>query len=131
MKNEIATDLKSFVEGRLSLSDLETALEGRVRFRYADRDERLVEGSISSLPLTAFSAADVERALRRFLRDDLSRRDLSDWAATLRLLDIFEVTRSDAAIADTVWDVIDQLMSPDAWGELTTESAIELISRLE
>ena len=130
MKDTFAGDLRSFVEGRLSITDLETALDGLVRFRYADRDERLVDGSISSLPITAFSAADVERTLRRFLQGDMSRRDVSDWAATLRLLDIFEVAPSDAAIADAVWDVIDQLMSPDAWEELTTEFAIELMSRL-
>jgi hypothetical protein len=29
-----------------------------------------------------------------------------------------------------VWDILDELVSPDAWGEITTDSVIDLRRRL-
>lgn len=131
MTRRLKDDLDKFVEGHLTVADLQTALDGLVRFRYADRDERLVEGSVSALPTTRFSSADVERVLHRFLKGELSRREVSDWAATLRLLDAFELALPSHVSAEAVWDVLDQLMSPDAWDELTTEATLNLLARLE
>jgi hypothetical protein len=127
---KVRKHLLDFIEGRLPFTDLEAALDGLVRFRYADRDERSVDGSIASLPAVRFHRDDVERALSRFLRGEISRHEISNWAATLCLLDAFELDPSTLGANEVVWDVLHELMSPDAWDELTTESAIHLLSRL-
>jgi hypothetical protein len=127
--DSVAAALARFSKGELDLEELERALAGIVRFRYADTDERSAELLSGPLPLVTFRKEDIERVLRRHLRGELTAREASDWAATLRLLDCFELD-APAAEADAVWDVLDQLSSPDAWGALTTESAIQLIHQL-
>ena len=121
--------LEQFVRGQIDLDTLEDRLEGIVRFRFADTNERSVEFS-AVLPTVFFGRSELQAVLKRFLRGDLKRRQVSDWAATLRLLDCFDLEASDEQ-PDIAWDVVDELMSPDGWGELTTESAIRLIHRLE
>lgn len=69
------------------------------------------------------------RQLRRFLSHKISATDLSDWAATLPLLGCFEVDEPDPG-SSHVWDMLDELVSPDAWGEITVDSIIDLRRRL-
>lgn len=126
----IARALKEFGFGQLGLAGLETRLEGVVQLRFADTNERSVELRGEALPTIVLGKAQVQVVLERFLRGELDRREVSDWAAAIRLLDCFEFESPDEA-SDAAWDVIDELMSPDSWGELTTEGAIRLIHRLE
>ncbi len=127
MTGKLDIALSSFAKLDIGLEQLQRALEGVVRFRYADTNERDVE-MLGDLPSVEFHSNDVEAALRGYLNGKLSSRDISDWAATIRLLDAYDVSARDDP--DSVWDVLDQLASPDAWGSLTTESAIELIRQL-
>jgi hypothetical protein len=96
--------------------------------RFWDTDERSVEHT-ETLPIVRFGRDDVDVQLRRFLSNGISARDLSDWAATLRLLGCFEVDEPDPGSSE-VWDILDELVSPDAWGEITTDSVIDLRRRL-
>ncbi len=121
--------LADFVKGGATFEELQDALEDVVRFRYADTNERSVEILTSKLPKTSFRQEDVEALLQRFLEGKITARESSDWAATVRLLDCFELEAPHTHI-DVVWDVLDQLASPDAWDTLTTESAIALLHRL-
>lgn len=129
MRKPVVAALAEFARGEIDLEELEEALAGFVRFRYADTDERSVEFLKGPLPAVRFRKDDVERLLRRYLRGELTPREASDWAATLRLLDCFEHTASEPD-TDAVWDVLDRLSSPDAWGALTTETALELMQQL-
>lgn len=120
--------LAAFCQGELDLEGLEEALAGMVRFRYADTNERSLD-VVSPLPLVTFRKEDVAKVLRRYLSGELAHREVSDWAATLRLLDCFELNGPEVE-SDAVWDVLDQLSAPDVWGTLTTESAIQLLHQL-
>jgi hypothetical protein len=96
--------------------------------RFWDTNERSIEHA-ETLPVVRFGRADVDAQLHRFLSRGISARDLSDWAATLRLLGSFEVDEPDPG-SSHVWDILDELMSPDAWGEITVDSIIDLRRRL-
>lgn len=121
--------LRRFVQGTLDVGGLEDALQGAARFRFADTNERQIELPGPELPETIFSREDVVGALRRYLERELTARDLSDWAATIRMMDCFELARLDPD-PDTVWDVLDELTSPDAWDLPSVESALLLVGRL-
>lgn len=114
--------------GALSRDDLEDCLKSQTRFRFWDTNERSVEQS-GRLPTVAFSRDDVDRQLKLFLAQQITARELSDWAATLRLLDCFEVNEPDP-VSSEVWDLIDELVSPDAWGSITVDSVIDFRRRL-
>ena len=130
MTSTVAEGLTAFVQGSLRLEDLEAALKNRVDFRYFDRDERRVGIQGEPLPIVAVQPSDVERILKGYLAGKCTRRDVSDWAATIRLLDCFEVVAATERATDRIWGVLDELMSPDAWDELTVEAALELIRKL-
>lgn len=120
--------LEQFLRGLLSPARLEECLGDRRRFKFWDTNERSVEYR-GALPTVYFTRDDIDAQLRRFLGGELSARDLSDWAATLRLLGCFSVNESDPGSSE-VWDLIDELVSPDAWGPLTVDSVIDLRRRL-
>jgi len=120
--------LEQYAAGVLSLDELENCLGSRARFRFWDSNERSVELSMR-LPKVVFSREDVDRQLQRFLNHQIDARELSDWAATLRLLDCFEVNEPDPGSSE-IWDLIDELVSPDAWGPVTVDSVIDLRRRL-
>lgn len=120
--------LSRFVRGGVTLSELETGLAGTAEFRYLDTNERSVD-LLGPLPNVWFGAADVTRVLEQFVRGERTARDVSDWAATLRMLDCFDVSPTEED-ADVVWDVVDQLTSPDASGALSLERGWGLIQRL-
>jgi hypothetical protein len=120
--------LEEFARGTRSLSSLEDCLQGKVRLKFWDTNERSVELP-SSLPTVQFTRGDVDAQLRRFLAKELSARELSDWAAGMRLLDCFIVNEDDSGSAE-VWDLMDEIMSPDVWEVLTIDSAIDLRRRL-
>lgn len=127
MINALGIALSRFATLEISFEDLQQALEGVVRFRYADTNERDVE-IFGPLPSVTFHKHNVEAVLQRYLKGEFTSRDVSDWAATIRLVDAYDVDSKDDS--DAVWDVLDQLASPDAWDSLTTDSAIELIRQL-
>lgn len=120
--------LEQFVRGARSQADLEECLRGRRHFRFWDTDQRSVD-RYGDLPTVHFSREHVDAQLRRFLSRELSARDLSDWAAALRLTGCFKVNEDDPGSSD-VWDLIDELVSPDAWGPITVDSVIDLRRRL-
>jgi hypothetical protein len=129
MRNaNIVSCLERFVAGAISRQTLEDCIAPRARMRFWDTDERSVEHT-ETLPIVRFGRDDVDVQLRRFLSNGISARDLSDWAATLRLLGCFEVDEPDPGSSE-VWDILDELVSPDAWGEITTDSVIDLRRRL-
>jgi hypothetical protein len=120
--------LVEFARGTRSRSSLEDCLHGRVRRKFRDTNQRSAD-LLSSLPTVRFTRADVDAQLRRFLAKELSARELSDWAAGMRLLDCFEVDEDDPGSSE-VWDLMDEIMTPDVWEPLTIESIIELRRRL-
>lgn len=120
--------LEQFVRGVRSHADLEECLKHRRRFRFWDTDQRSVDQG-GDLPTVRFSRDDVDAQLRRFLSRELTERQLSDWAATLRLAGCFEVSEDEPESSE-VWDLLDELVSPDAWGPITIDSVIDLRRRL-
>ena len=120
--------LVEFVRGTRSRSSLEDCLHGKVRLKFWDTNQRSAE-LLSSLPTVRFTRADVDAQLRKFLAKELSARELSDWAAGMRLLDCFDVNEDDSGSSE-VWDLMDEIMSPDVWEALTIESVIDLRRRL-
>jgi hypothetical protein len=120
--------LVEFARGTRSLSSLEECLHGKVRLSFWDTNERRAV-LLSSLPTVQFTREDVDAQLRRFLAKEVSARELSDWAAGMRLLDCFEVDEDDPGSSE-VWDLMDEIMTPDVWEPLTIESIIELRRRL-
>ena len=120
--------LKQYVRGALSRDELEGCLESRARFRFWDTNERSLENSVR-LPKIVFSREDVDRQLKRFLNHQMTADQLSDWAGILRLLDCFDVDEPDPS-SSAVWDLIDELVSPDVWGAITVDSVIDLRRRL-
>jgi RHS repeat-associated protein len=127
-KTKVVSCLERFVSGGISRSELEDCIAPRARMRFWDTNERSIEHA-ETLPVVRFGRADVDAHLHRFLSHGISARDLSDWAATLRLLGCFEVDEPDPG-SSHVWDILDELMSPDAWGEITVDSIIDLRRRL-
>lgn len=122
--------LRRFLQGTLDFDGLEEALTGVARFRYADTNERQIDFTGTALPEVEFSREDVIRVLQRYLRKELRPRELSDWAATVRLMDAYVLTDSDPD-PDAVWDALDELTSPDAWELPSVESALTMIGRLQ
>lgn len=127
-EQELVKCLKEFADGVRALSSLEECLGQKARLRFWDTNERDVNLS-TRLPPVLFSRAQVDAQLRRFLAGQISARDLSDWAAAIRLLGCFDVNEEDPGSSE-VWDLLDELMSPDAWGPITVESVLELRRRL-
>lgn len=120
--------LKEFAQGSRSRSSLEDCLQGKARLRFWDTNERSSE-LLARLPKVQFTRDDVDAQLQRFLAGETTARDLSDWAGAMRLLGCFVLNEDDPGSSE-VWDVMDEIMSPDVWGPLTIESAIELRRRL-
>lgn len=120
--------LNEFVDGARSISSLEECLGSNARLRFWDTNQRDVHLA-GRLPQVLFSREQVDAELRRFLAGELSARDLSDWAAAIRLLGCFDVNEEDPGSSE-VWDFLDELMSPDAWGPITVESVLDLRRRL-
>ena len=125
---KIKTCLEEFARGIRSQSSLEDCLEGRARLRFWDTNERSSE-LLSELPKVTFSRADIDAQLMRFLASEISARELSDWASAIRLLACFVLDEDDPTSSQT-WDLLDELMSPDAWGPITVDSVIALRRRL-
>lgn len=120
--------LAEFAAGSLSLPALEEALDGWVVMRFWDTNERQLDFQ-RELPPVVFSATDVRRKIEEYVGGAITARELSDWAAAMRLLDCFDLDERTSHPDDT-WDVIDELASPDAWGELTLERALFLMKEL-
>lgn len=128
-KDAIKQILKGYVRGDVTLEDLQVALGSRRRFRFWDTNERAVTFS-GPLPRVPFDRTDIDRQLQRFLSRTISARELSDWAGGIRLSGCFFVDADDQESSDT-WDLLDEIMSPDVWGDITVESVIDLRRRLE
>lgn len=120
--------LKEFARGSRSRSSLEDCLSGEVRLSFWDTNERSSEIR-GRLPKVQFTRADIDSQLRCFLAQQITARELSDWAGAMRLLGCFVLNEDDPG-SSHVWDLMDEIMSPDVWGPLTMESALELRSRL-
>lgn len=125
---EIKASLAAFVRGALAADQLEERLKGRVALRFWDTDQRDV-ALVGALPKVWFTRADIDAQLRRFLARSLTARELSDWSGAVRLLGCFKVNEEDPGSSE-VWDLLDELMSPDVWGAITTESVLDLRRRL-
>lgn len=124
----LSQHLLDFSRGLISRDALEDRLEGKVRFHFWDTNQRSSD-LVTKLPKVEFTKEDVDAQLRRFLSGELTARDLSDWGATIRLLGCFQLNLEDPA-SSAVWDIIDELMSPDVWEPLTVEVVISLRRRL-
>lgn len=85
--------LVRFARGDLSTTELQKELGSAVELRYlssSQREIRVRPGS--SLPVVLLTRDDVRRAIQRYLAFQWTEETLSDWAATIRLLDSsFEV----------------------------------------
>ena len=126
--SEVEYCLKEFAKGLRPRASLEDCLLGSVRLRFWDTNERSSE-LLARLPKVRFTRDYVDAQLQRFLAGDIGARDLSDWAATIRLLGCYEVDEDDLGSSE-VWDIMDELMSPDVWGPLNVDSVIDLRRRL-
>lgn len=120
--------LQQFIRGERSLESLEDCLDGVAKLRFWDTDQRDVQLS-SRLPEVLFRREDVDAQLQRFLAKGIDGRSLSDWAAAVRLLGCFDVGEEEPGSSE-VWDILDELMTPDVWGPITVESILELRRRL-
>jgi hypothetical protein len=126
--NELVRCLEEFARGTRTRVELEECLSGTAELRFWDTNERSsVLGA--PLPRVLFGRADIDRQLQRFLAGALNARDLSDWAAGMRLLGCFTLTEDDP-ISSSTWDLMDEIMSPDVWEPLTVDTVIELRRRL-
>ena len=120
--------LTRFARGGCSVSALEEFLAGGARLRFWDTDERSAD-LLRALPPVSFGRADLDAQLRRYLDGGLSSRELSDWAGTMRLLGCYRLDECEPT-SSQVWDLMDEIMSPDAWGPISTDSVLELRRRL-
>lgn len=125
---DLRTCLSQFLHGKRSLTSLESCLGGAARLRFWDTDQRDVSLA-SKLPEVFFTREDVDAQLRRFLAQEVTARELSDWAAAIRLLGCYDVNEDDPGSSE-VWDLVDELMTPDVWGPVTIESVLDLRKRL-
>jgi hypothetical protein len=126
--SRIVVCLEKFARGNLSRSSLEDCLKDKARLHFWDTNQRKTELS-KPLPRTQFSRADIDAQLGRFLTGQLDARELSDWAGAMRLLGCFVLNEDDPGSSE-VWDLMDELMSPDVWGEPTVEGVLDLRRRL-
>jgi hypothetical protein len=125
---QLHSGLRRFLEGAITRCELENILGNKTRFHFWDTNQRSVD-HLGLLPKVLFTREDVDRELKRFLAKQISALDLSDWAATLRLLNCFEFEERDP-VSSEIWDLIDELISPDAWGLINVDSVIDLRRRL-
>ena len=125
---QVSRCLSEFAKGMRTLDALESCLGRRVQLRFWDTNERDT-GLLTPLPSVLFNRADVDAQLRRYLEGGISGRELSDWAAAIRLLGCFDLEEDEAA-SSQIWDLLDELMSPDAWGPIDIDSILDLRRRL-
>lgn len=128
MSSTANTCLTEFARGLRSRDALEECLKGKVRLRFWDTNERSAD-LLTNLPTVAFTREDVDAQLTRFLRGELTARELSDWAAGMRLLGCFRLQEEEPA-SSLVWDLMDEMMTPDLWEPLTVDSVMGLRRRL-
>lgn len=126
---EVERWLSEFAHGTRSRESLETCLSGIARLRFWDTNERGSE-MLRRLPKVTFTREDVDAQLRRYLAKGITARELSDWAAAMRLLGCF-VLREEDPTSSEIWDLMDEIMSPDVWGPISTESVLALRGRLD
>ena len=126
---EVERWLSEFARGARSRESLETALSGIARLRFWDTNERGSE-LLRRLPKVTFTREDVDAQLRRYLAQEITARELSDWTAAMRLLGCFVLQEEDPA-SSQIWDLMDEVMSPDVWGPISTESVLALRGRLD
>lgn len=127
--------LTQFLEGQTRLSKLQEQLAAYVTIdfqaQYGRREIRnIAEGRIS---LDDFIKIPVRKRhvcnmLERYLGGELSEAELSDWAAFIRMFPVFvpegETEEEQWQAGESlVWDVLDRLAAPVAFGGLNPQTA--------
>lgn len=128
--NEIEAILYSFLEGNISLPQLQDALKNRITIdfsstaRYREIRDNTLEGIIK-IPV---EVQHVRRRIEQFLAERILATDLSDWAAFIILSEVFVPTGDTdeerwQAGDGPVWDILQRLMTPAVFDGLDTQVA--------
>jgi len=127
---KVEGSLTQFLEGRIRLSELQEQLAAYVMIdfqaQYGRREIRNVaEGRIG---LDDFIKIPVHKRhvcnmLERYLGGEISEAELSDWAAFIRMFPVFvpegETEEEQWQAGEgPVWDILDRLAAPAAFGGL-------------
>lgn len=139
---KVEGSLTQFLEGRIRLSELQEQLAAYVTIdfqaQYGRREIRNVaEGRIG---LDDFIKIPVHKRhvcsmLERYLGGEVSEAELSDWAAFIRMFPVFvpegETEEEQWQAGEgPVWDVLDRLAAPAAFGGLDPPTARQYLDLL-
>lgn len=131
--------LEDFLEGRLSLSQIQEMLRGQIaiNFDLSPAHREIYENKLDDKTIRiSVKVEHVRRMLQRYILGELSESELSNWAALIFLLPVFvpdsdtENERWDAG-EGPVWDVIQRLVTPDIFGGLDKEIAQHYLRLLD
>jgi hypothetical protein len=131
MQDDRSSALARFVYGQIGLADLALELGQVIALDYEDSSHRAAKFNAEwTAPAVVFSRVDVCRTIDRFMGFQITEDELSDWAATIRLLDLCYVLDPQDHAPDVVWDVLERLMAPAVWGEIDRDGVKQLAASL-
>lgn len=136
-KQEMILVLKGFLNGDVQLPQLLQAAQDSlvVDFRSApgqrEIKDNLLDGAIE-IPVTQ---QHIRNMLRKYLSEEISVAELSDWAAFIFMAQVFVPageTEEERWLAGDgpVWDILQRLMTPQCFDGLNREVAQQYIDML-
>ncbi len=130
--------LEKFLEGQLSLSEVQIALHNRLLldFDLAPAYRRILKADLDTNIIQVFVTRDhVREMLERYLQGEVSGLDLSNWAALVFMLPVFvpegetDDERWEAGSSPT-WTILQRLVTPELFGGLGPEIVQQYLESL-
>jgi len=117
--SEIELILYGFLEGNISLSQLQDALKSRITIHFSSTNgyREIRDNTIEGIIKIPVEVQHVRRRIEQFLAEHILATDLSDWAAFIILSGVFVPTGDTdeerwQAGDGPVWDILQRLMTP-------------------
>jgi hypothetical protein len=134
----VQISLEKFLGGKLSASELQETLQGRVSLNFdkAPSYRSLQDISLDDITPLSVTSSNLNVMLSRFCLGDLKGNELSNWAALLIALPVFvpegETEEQQWAVSNgPVWDILHRIATPNVFSELTIDIVTSYIKRLE
>ena len=127
--NRVETVLRSFLEGYVTLQQLQELLQDYMTIAFIDEGHREIRNNslVGTIRIPVYED-HLRRILHQYISGQMLDTDLSNWAAMIFLSEVFvpkgetEEERWQAG-EGAVWDILQRLMTPKIFDNLNKQVA--------
>lgn len=132
-KEEIRDFLKKYLEGKCFLPELQIILSGymRVNFDVANGIREINNLSNFNDIKIFIKIAHLKNMLQKFIKDEITLVELSNWAAFVYMQPFYSVEEIDSSNENPIWDVIQELANPQILSSFTKDDAKNMLLELK